>query len=173
MQSPGDNPYSPPASPTAVLRGSGLVPAPRELRAGGVTIDSVAAAAAIGLSIAPLLIAGELSSGENTPLTAAGWAFFLAGIAAFLGAQAYFVATRGQSVGKMVVGTKIVQMDGSPTSFVKGVLLRSWLVTLVANIPIVGYLFATVDVLMIFNADCRCLHDRLAGTQVVMKTDAQ
>ena len=74
------------------------------------------------------------------------------------------IPTRGQTLGKMAVGTRIVTDTGGPVDFVKGVVVRSWLFTFVN--AMVGIL-SLVDVLFIFGEDKQCLHDKVAKTIVV------
>jgi uncharacterized RDD family membrane protein YckC len=73
----------------------------------------------------------------------------------------------GQTWGKKVVGLKIVDMDGAQPGL--GVLLgRRYLFAHgVGLIPFLGGLISTVNILFIFRGDKRCLHDLVAGTQVI------
>ena len=82
--------------------------------------------------------------------------------------QAVLVATTGQSIAKKLLGMRIVQLDGSPIGFVRGVLVRSWALAAITQIPVVGGIIALVDALYIFGAEQRCLHDVMAGSKVVM-----
>ena len=81
--------------------------------------------------------------------------------------QAYLIATTGQSIGKRWLKIKIVKLDGSRVNFVTGVLLRQWLFSLLQYFPRVGSILGLVDILFIFRADRRCIHDFAAGTKVV------
>lgn len=79
--------------------------------------------------------------------------------------QAYLLTTRGQSVGKIAYGLRIVKTEtGENGGFVTNVALRMWLNGLIAFVP----LYALVDALFIFRQDRRCVHDFIAGTKVVM-----
>jgi uncharacterized RDD family membrane protein YckC len=103
------------------------------------------------------------------PLSAVDTAAWGAGgFALWLAIHAYFLATRGQTVGKRLVGIQIInEDDGRQASFVKLVFARYLPVSLIAHIPILGGLLNLVDVLLIFREDRRCFHDLLAGTRVV------
>ncbi|CAN91552.1 putative membrane protein [Sorangium cellulosum So ce56] len=100
------------------------------------------------------------------------------GIGALLGPvqlviyQWYLIATRGQTLGKKWTKIKIIKADGSRVDFMSGVVVRNWLIALPGLIPAVGQLLNgivnLVDGLMIFSDDRRCLHDRIAGTKVVV-----
>src|SRR5262245_7575853 len=68
----------------------------------------------------------------------------------------------GATIGKMVVGMKIVRLDDSPISY--GVALIRSLGTILSDcICYTGYLFVA------FRDDKRALHDLLAGTRVVYR----
>lgn len=90
----------------------------------------------------------------------------------FLGAlivlQAVLLSLRGQSLGKLLTGIRIVRVrDGSQAGFVHAFLLRGVIPGTIELIPILGGLFWLVDVCFIFGAERRCLHDLIAGTKVV------
>jgi uncharacterized RDD family membrane protein YckC len=74
---------------------------------------------------------------------------------------------RGQTVGKMVAGTRVVRVDGTRAGFGNVVALRTWTVLLVGHIPKVNGLISLIDILFIFREDRRCLHDLVADTKVV------
>ena len=86
----------------------------------------------------------------------------------FMGYQWYLISTTGQTLAKKWMGIKIVKMDGSPVDFVSGVVLREMIVAGAAFIPYIGGLINIIDSLMIFGEARRCLHDQIAGTQVVL-----
>lgn len=78
------------------------------------------------------------------------------------------LAWRGQSIGKLLLGLRIVRaVDGGPPGVVGAFLLRGTLPFMVEQIPLIGLLFWTVDSCFIFREDQRCLHDLIAGTKVV------
>lgn len=59
---------------------------------------------------------------------------------------------------------RIVRLpDGNSPGFMHGVLLRRWLIGILALIP--G--FALIDALSIFREHKRCIHDQIAGTRVL------
>ncbi len=81
--------------------------------------------------------------------------------------QWYLIATSGQSIGKKIVGLKIIKTDGSNVNFVSGVILRSWIPAVIGWVPFVGSIFGIVDALFIFSSDHRTIHDLIAGTKVI------
>ncbi|HYJ11018.1 MAG TPA: RDD family protein [Polyangiaceae bacterium] len=85
----------------------------------------------------------------------------------FLVVQSWLISTTGQSIAKKLLKTKIVTVAGEPPGFVRGVLLRSWLIAALSSIPMVGGVVSLVDALMIFRTDRRTMHDHIAGTNVI------
>jgi uncharacterized RDD family membrane protein YckC len=81
--------------------------------------------------------------------------------------QCMMIASRGQSIGKRLVRTKIIRLDGSNPGFVHGVLVRSLIGRLPGVIPVVGNLYNLADALFVFRRDRRTLHDLIAGTRVI------
>ena len=112
---------------------------------------------------------GAIASGYNgldaTGIAAAAAACVMAfGVA---GAQAFLIVSAGQSIGKRLFGLRIVRVDGRPVDFLHGVLKRGWFFAALSGIPYVGLLVRCADIVLMFSADRRCLHDHLAGTKVV------
>jgi uncharacterized RDD family membrane protein YckC len=91
------------------------------------------------------------------------------GFVVFLLIQGYFLNATGQTIGKKILGTKIVTMDNQKPEFVKLILLRYATIHAIGQIPIAGGLFGLVNALFIFSGDQRqCLHDKFAGTKVIV-----
>lgn len=91
----------------------------------------------------------------------------LIGFVFFLLFHGYLLATRGQTIGKMLVKIRIVRTDGSRASFARLVGLRFLVNSLFTLIPVVGPLYGLIDVLFIFRQERRCVHDLIADTVVV------
>jgi uncharacterized RDD family membrane protein YckC len=175
------NPFAPPTAnidvnaPLPVAEG-GLVPATRMSRLGGSMLDGllfgVALVPAIVIGVTQGALAGASQGKEVSPLWWVGASplQILSIIAwiALIAYQAYLVTKTGQSIGKRVARTRIVRVDGGPAGFVKGVLLRGWLFGVFSMVPAVGRFIGLADALFIFGGERRCLHDRLAGTRVVV-----
>ncbi len=92
---------------------------------------------------------------------------FLLGFLSIIIIHGYFLYTRGQSIGKMLVGTQIVGLNGRLLSLERIIFLRYMPLQIVAQIPVIGQIIAIFDAIMIFNPDRRCLHDHIASTVVV------
>jgi len=95
----------------------------------------------------------------------AGWAAIY--FAAWLVENGYFLATSSQTIGKRMVGIRIENVAGGRTAFWKLVLVRNLPFSCIGQIPVIGVVLVLADPLLIFRKDRRCLHDHLAGTQVV------
>ena len=76
------------------------------------------------------------------------------------------LASNGQSIGKRLLGIRIVRMDGSPAGFGRIFFLRFFLVHVIMGSVAFG-LVPLVDTLMIFRDNRRTLHDEIADTHVV------
>jgi uncharacterized RDD family membrane protein YckC len=94
-------------------------------------------------------------------LAGAGW------LALFL-VQVWLISTRGQSLGKRMLGIRIVKHgDDAKPGFLHGWLLRNFVPGLIGAVPYLGALFVLVNVCFIFGEERRCVHDYIAGTKVV------
>jgi uncharacterized RDD family membrane protein YckC len=99
------------------------------------------------------------------------WVFMIVspviGFGIFLLIHGYLLATKGQTVGKMVMKTQIVGNDGKLVPFVPLILKRYIPLSVVSQIPYLGPLVGLVNVLLIFRSNRKCLHDEIAGTKVI------
>jgi uncharacterized RDD family membrane protein YckC len=91
----------------------------------------------------------------------------LIGFVIFLLLHGYLLQTRGQTIGKMLLHVRIVRTDGSKATLVRLAGLRYFANSVIALIPVVGWLYGLVDALMIFRDSRKCLHDNIADTIVV------
>jgi uncharacterized RDD family membrane protein YckC len=148
--------------------------ATRTLRLAGAIVDGVASAVFV---VPTLLFTGYWTaalSGELSYRTIS-----LGGFALFTAMQGYLLATRGQTIGKWLVATRIVRADNDEVPTLARTLALRYgtlavgpvetLAVLVLNGAIL-YVFVVVglvDIALIFRRDRRCLHDLIAGTKVV------
>jgi len=74
--------------------------------------------------------------------------------------EAYFVSTRGGTIGKLALGLKIIRADGSPVpvGLAAGRYFAQWIS---AIILFIGYIMAG------FDPEKRALHDRICDTRVI------
>lgn len=109
-----------------------------------------------------------MSSSGSDAYTGFGIALLLFGWLGILIAQAIYLTKRGQSLGKMIVGVKIVRVsDESLPGFVKVFVLRLFVPGLLTGIPYLGVALWLADLLCIFRDDRRCIHDLIAETKVI------
>jgi uncharacterized RDD family membrane protein YckC len=82
--------------------------------------------------------------------------------------QIVMLSTRGQTIGKRMLGIRVVRHpEGSPAGFVHGWLLRNLVPGIIQMLPWIGFAFWIADACFIFSQERRCLHDLIAGTKVV------
>ena len=85
----------------------------------------------------------------------------------FMLVHGYFLKTAGQTVGKKLVGIRIVDLSNELPAFGKLLGARYLPISLVSLVPVVGNILPMIDVLFILGSERRCVHDRIAGTRVV------
>ena len=170
MQDQNSNPYASPNTPITEMPSDGPELASFALRFFGALIDGLI----MLLLIVPLMFAtGYISSImagvqpgllDNLKIGAIGFVVFLL-------VQGYFLNASGQTIGKKILGTKIVTLDNEKPEFVKLILMRYLTIHAIGQIPVIGGIFGFVNAIFIFFGDQRqFLHDRFAGTKVVLTT---
>ena len=88
-------------------------------------------------------------------------------VGAYLLLNGWLLHSRGQTIGKALFRIKVVRSDGSRASLLRLAGLRYFVTSLLTLVPLVGWIFALVDCLMIFRDSRKCLHDNIADTIVV------
>jgi len=81
--------------------------------------------------------------------------------------QWFLIATRGQSIGKLALGIRVVDGRGVVPPWTHALVAREGARFLLASIPLVGSLVGLADSLSIFRSNRQTLHDGAAGTWVV------
>lgn len=95
--------------------------------------------------------------------------YSVVGLAIYMLINGYPLAKRGQTVGKMLGGIRIVDNDtGEILPLGRLFFLRLVPIQIANMIPIAGQVFNLIDALMIFGSERRCLHDRIANTKVIV-----
>ena len=83
--------------------------------------------------------------------------------------QCVLLTSQGQTLGKKIMGIRIVRWeDGGNPGFVGAFLMRAFVPGLIYAVPLLGFLFWLTDCSYIFRDDRRCIHDLMAGTKVVV-----
>jgi uncharacterized RDD family membrane protein YckC len=162
------NPYQPPAVevPHVELSPEGAAALPSR---GARLIASSIDALAVGAVTLPIqYFAGVFDHFPHVTIsTGAQLLWQLVGAGVFLLLQGPLLATRAQTLGKRVMGLRIATLDGRPADLQRILVKRVLPVFVAQSVPAVGGVLAIVNVLFIFRADRRCLHDLIAETQVV------
>lgn len=143
--------------------------APRNARLAASFADANAAVLWILPAIALLLSASILGMREAAEPARVGVAFGVVGWQVWLAAG---TAMRGQSYGKRVCGIRIVDAEGRPPGWIRGVAVRGFAIPGVALLldlvgPGWGAALRVADHAFILLPGARCLHDLLAGTRVI------
>lgn len=161
------NPY---ASPQSALvdparMGQSVTLAGRGARLAASIVDQLIAVVAM-LPLLPAAISyGQTEELGGLGIAGIGLAVVL--ILGVLGVNLSWLASTGQTIGKRVLGVRIVRMDGTPIALGRIIGLRIVPTTLFQLIPMIGGLLGLIDVLFIFRDDRRCIHDLFADSQVV------
>jgi len=163
---PEQNRFAPPVARVDDVSVGEAALAGRGARFGAAFLDGLLQGGvyyALAFSVVPSLM--------PNPKTGASGAGVVAQFAVFvlilLALQGYLLATQGQTIGKKLLGIRIVRTSGEKVDAVRVLGLRYVLIWAIAMIPVVGWIFSLVDVLMIFRDSRKCLHDNIADTIVV------
>ncbi|WP_286239299.1 RDD family protein [Neptuniibacter halophilus] len=91
----------------------------------------------------------------------------ISGIVIFLLINFNWLKKDGQTLGKKLLGIKIVSLDDQQAQVGDHLLKRYAVYFLPGQIPVLGQLFVLVNLLFIFGSEKRCVHDLAGGTKVV------
>ncbi|HEV7442862.1 MAG TPA: RDD family protein [Steroidobacteraceae bacterium] len=162
------NPYAPPQATVKDVADSAATPAGRGTRLVAVILDGLIFAAmvyiplviGIGINGRPVVVNGHFN-----PMVISGIGSWLPtiGFIAWCWLTILFVSRNGQSIGKKMLGIKVVRSDGSRASLGRIFLLRNVVNTVLAMVPFYGL----VDILLIFGDAQQCVHDKIADTIVI------
>lgn len=166
------NPYAPPRTHPTSPAMAGLYPgssgyqlASPLLRLGAVLVESLI----LMVLCIPLIIADMNSNSSSGPEFSGFSILSVVLLVAYAIYNLISLATRGQSIGKRIVGIRIVTYpDCQNPGGVKTIVLRGFVNGLIGAVPLLGGIYSLVDTLFIFSEGHRCLHDRIAGTMVVV-----
>jgi uncharacterized RDD family membrane protein YckC len=168
---PEGNRFAPPMAHVEDVAGSAIAGelAGRWYRLGAAFIDGLLALVILWCvsMLTPFNIFRPSLQGGLMGMTSLMARNMLVGFVVFLLLHGYLLQTRGQTIGKMLLGIRIVRTDGSRASLARLAGLRYFANSVLALIPGIGWLYALLDSLMIFRQSRKCLHDNLADTIVV------
>ncbi len=157
------NPY---AAPRALILERDVEPATgqeladRSTRLGAVLLNMLILFALVMVFAMMIGFLGE-------ELAAVGVVFMVVAMLALLIYNLVLLDRSGQSIGKKLLGIKIVRLSGERVSLGRLILFRWLPVQLISGIPALGAVFALLNAGFIFRDDHRCLHDHMADTIVV------
>ena len=160
------NPYATPSADVAVEDLSEDLLAGRFARLIAAIVDGII----LGLVIMPLMfLTGYFEramTAQNILIEAIAWT--IGALLLWVVVNGYPLAKRGQTLGKILLGVRIVSVeDGSILPVWKVFFVRYLPVTLASQVPLLGFFAFLINALFIFRADKRCVHDLMAGSRVV------
>jgi uncharacterized RDD family membrane protein YckC len=162
-----ENPYQPPKAAVAdVVTSQHAELASRGARFGAAMIDGIFALVIMG---PVMFLSGFWTKAmAGTANTFDQLMFAPIGLAVYLVLHGYLLHTSGQTIGKRLVGTRIVSADDNRIlPLWKVFTLRFLPISIVSQIPVIGPLLNLVDSLFVFRGDQRCVHDLIAGSKVI------
>jgi uncharacterized RDD family membrane protein YckC len=132
------------------------------------------------LCVMPVIVAigsgaywGYLARAQGRPVTApsaTSGILLSVGVIAFFGLFIYnlvLLHRDGQTLGKRLMGIKIVRTDGDRATLGRIFFARMVAISVLGYIPYLGMVIRLIDICMIFGAERRCLHDLIADTIVI------
>ena len=170
-----------PSEPTDASGGDGAqtgrsLPSPgralasRGVRLGAFVLDQVIVGFSAALLVFVLGMDEELMrvvGGEELPSGSLLVRIFIVQVGVHLALNGYLLGSRGQTIGKMLVGIRIVDASsGALVPLPKLYGVREFLPRAIFALPTVGPLMMLADALFIFGDARRCVHDYLCGTVV-------
>lgn len=160
------NPYQTPSSDISIPGESPEELAGRWRRLVASIVDSLV----IGVIVLPIMylmgIFDYVRSGMQAPVTLMLLAAVM-GFVTFVVINYIPLSKTGQTVGKKLLNIRITDLQCNKADVSTIILKRYLPVHAAGQIPIIGSIVGVIDVLLIFRADRRCLHDLIAGTQVM------
>lgn len=90
------------------------------------------------------------------------------GFVMFIVFHGYLLTKHGQTIGKRLVGIRIVSVSSDEIlPLWKVITFRYFPITIAAHIPAIGQFLTVIDCLFVFRKNKCCFHDLIAGTKVV------
>lgn len=175
------NPYAPPTATVADVSdhaGTESRLAERGTRLGASMIDGLVMLLLFASAMVAGMVLDDLGgTADATPPAILVWAeahpvvsqivWGIAGLLVFFAVNGYWLHTRGQSVGKRLLNIRIVRSTGERATLSRILFARYLPTQALGMVPVIGLLYALIDILFIFGDSRQCLHDRIADTVVV------
>jgi uncharacterized RDD family membrane protein YckC len=96
-----------------------------------------------------------------------GIAIFVTAAIALLAANLIYIHRNGQTLGKKMLGIRVVRSNGDRIDLGRYIGMRWLPITLLGAIPLIGPFISLLNPLLIFRASRKCLHDDIADTIVI------
>lgn len=163
-----DNMYEPPRSRLIdEEKKLELVDSARWRRLLAAWVDGLAMMAVV---VPVMFFTDGFSEIQNMQSVSVGYNLFigLVSLVSFAALNGHFLVSAGQTLGKKVLGIRIVDMDGRLPDLKRNLVKRYALYLFGGYIPVIGGILSLVNILYIFGPQKRCLHDRFGETRVVM-----
>lgn len=171
------NPYAPPSAPVRDIpqEGTGFELASQWIRLGAMLLEVFICGVIIYIpAVIFMLVVGPgnlpVVNGEVDPvalLTSRVVLSLLPGLLIYVAVTLWLVARNGQTIGKKLLGIKVVRTNGDKAGLGRIFWLRNAVISVIALIPVAGWAVAIIDPLLIFRASRKCLHDQIADTIVI------
>jgi uncharacterized RDD family membrane protein YckC len=91
----------------------------------------------------------------------------LLGLGVFILINGKLLIANGQTIGKKLLGIRIVDLNGDLPELKKHLIKRYAVFFIPGQVPAIGQFFSIINILFIFGKQKRCVHDLAAGTKVV------
>lgn len=165
------NPYAPPRATVLDIAdpNASVVPADRGTRLVATILDGIVIAAMVYMPfMVAAIMAGVIGRATGVgndvgPLFLAVGSLGIVGFIVWCLLTIKYVRSNGQTIGKKILGIKVVRTDGSAISLGRIFWLRNVVNGLISIIPLYGI----IDALFIFGESRQCVHDKIADTSVV------
>ena len=157
-----DNPYRAPQAELAKPRDE-LHLATRMQRLGAALVDN--------LTVVPIAIVAAvlMPMAKDSPDRQFGFVGLLVlAILVLLAINLVGIYRSGQTIGKRLLGIRVVRSNGERCDFARYFFLRWMAMAVIGAVPLIGPILSLVNVALIFRENRRCLHDDFADTAVVI-----
>lgn len=168
MSDAADQRFAPPQAHVADLASGEMELAGRGTRLLAAIVDGLIVAGVIWvLMMVPAIGSMMLSEQQAPKLLSLNLGSVIMGAAVFVLVQGGLLVTRGQTIGKLLFKLRIVRPDGSKPEAWRLLGLRYGVGIVMGLNAVVSMVYSLVDSLLIFRESRKCLHDTIAGTQVI------
>jgi uncharacterized RDD family membrane protein YckC len=159
-----NNPFAPPTTHVEDVASDAQELGGRGARLGAGIVDGLIQGGiyyAIAIALLPSLMPSDAFSIGSFALQ------LVVSLLMYTALHGYLLLTQGQTIGKKLLGLRIVRSNGERAGIVRVLGLRTFLGWALTLVPVVGMVYALADCLLIFRASHKCLHDNIADTIVV------